>query len=192
MRRDDLFGSIKPILSLYRLPKTDADRIHEDEYLNTIFEAVGWMDSAQFDEVCKKLIQTASPVKKPMPKDFIGAFKDLSSKHNWTKAKVNSCQQCEGLGLVDTSITNTETLEHHKVMKPCPGCRSDTGMKDGWIEDVPVTPKSENKATNWMLNEIEQDYYSPKAAQDLLVKIDEEKINFPEEVVKALVEKAGK
>jgi DnaJ-class molecular chaperone len=131
-------------------------------------------------------------MKKPMPKDFIAAFKDLSSRHNWTKEKVNSCQRCEGTGWVDTSITNIETLEHRNVMKSCPGCRSDTGMKDGWIEDVPVTPKSENKATNWMLNEIEQDYYSPKAAQDLLVKIDEEKINFPEEVVKALVEKAGK
>ena len=192
MRRDDLFGSIKPILSLYRLPKTDADRIHEDEYLNTIFEAVGWMDSAQFDEVCKKLIQTASPVKKPMPKDFIGAFKDLSSKKNWTKAKINNCQQCEGPGLVATSVMKVDSLEHHKAMKPCPGCRTDSGIAEGWIEDVPPPIKNENKATNWMLEEIEQDYYPPRAAQKILDKVDEENINLPEAVVSALVEKAGK
>ena len=192
MRWEEFFESMRPILSLWKLPKTEAEKEHDKAYLNTILDSIGWMDSTQFDEVCRKIAQTAGGMKKPMPKDFIGAFKDLSSRHNWTKEKVNSCQQCEGLGLVDTSITNTETLEHHKVMKPCPGCRSDTGMKDGWIEDVPPPIKSENKATNWMLNEIEQDYYPPKAAQDLLVKIDEEKINFPEEVVKALVEKAGK
>ena len=192
MRWEEFFESMRPILSLWKLPKTEAEKEHDKAYLNTILDSIGWMDSTQFDEVCRKIAQTAGGMKKPMPKDFIGAFKDLSSRHNWTKEKVNSCQQCEGLGLVDTSITNTETLEHHKVMKPCPGCRSDTGMKDGWIEDVPPPIKSENKAINWMLNEIEQDYYPPKAAQDLLVKIDEEKINFPEEVVKALVEKAGK
>ena len=192
MRRDDFIESMGPILSLWKLPKTDAEQDHQKAYLSTIFDSVGWMDSAQFDEVCRKIAQTAGGMKKPMPKDFIGAFKDLSSKHNWTKAKVNNCQQCEGLGLVYTSVMKIDTLEHHKAMKPCPGCRSDTGIAEGWIEDVPPPIKSENKATNWMLNEIEQDYYSPKAAQDLLVKIDEEKINFPEEVVKALVEKAGK
>jgi len=192
MRWEEFFESMRPILSLWKLPKTEAEKEHDKAYLNTILDSIGWMDSTQFDEVCRKISQTAGGMKKPMPKDFIAAFKDLSSKKNWTKAKVNNCQQCEGLGLVDTSVMKVDTLEHHKAMKPCPGCRTDSGIAEGWIEDVPPPIKNENKATNWMLNEIEQDYYSPKAAQDLLVKIDEEKINFPEEVVKALVEKAGK
>ena len=192
MRHDDFSQSMKPILSLYRLPKSQAEREHDSEYLSTIFSAVSWIESHQFDEVCNRITQNASPVKKPMPAQFLAVFRELGQKNGWNKAKVNCCQRCEGTGWVDTSITNIETLEHRNVMKSCPGCRSDSGMKDGWIEDVPVTPKSENKTTDWMLKEIQQDYYPPKAAQDLLGKIDETGASFPDEVVTALVEKAGK
>ena len=192
MRWEEFFESMRPILSLWKLPKTEAEKEHDKAYLNTILDSIGWMDSTQFDEVCRKIAQTAGGMKKPMPKDFIGAFKDLSSKKNWTKAKVNNCQQCEGLGLVDTSVMKVDTLEHHKAMKPCPGCRTDSGIAEGWIEDVPPPIKNENKATNWMLDEIEKDYYPPISAQKILEKVDEENINLPEAVVSALVEKAGK
>jgi hypothetical protein len=192
MRRDELVESMGRILSLYRLPKTESEKNHQNEYLATIFDAVGWMSPLQFDEVCGMIAQTAGGMKKPMPKDFIGAFKDLSSKRKWTRPQREACQRCEGIGFIDTILTNIETLEKRATMRPCPSCKPSEDIAEGYREDPPSPPKSENKAINWMLNEIEQDYYSPKAAQDVLARIDEEKINFPEEVVKALVEKAGK
>ena len=192
MRRDELVESMGRILSLYRLPKTESEKNHQNEYLATIFDAVGWMSPLQFDEVCGMIAQTAGGMKKPMPKDFIGAFKDLSSKRKWTRPQREACQRCEGIGFVNTILTNIETLEKRATMRPCPSCKPSEDIAEGYREDTPSPPKSENKAINWMLNEIEQDYYSPKAAQDVLTRIDEEKINFPDEVVSALVEKAGK
>ena len=192
MRRDELVESMGRILSLYRLPKTESEKNHQNEYLATIFDAVGWMSPLQFDEVCGMIAQTAGGMKKPMPKDFIGAFKDLSSKRKWTRPQREACQRCEGIGFIDTILTNIETLEKRATMRPCPSCKPSEDIAEGYREDPPSPPKSENKAINWMLNEIEQDYYSPKAAQDVLARIDEEKINFPDEVVSALVEKAGK
>ena len=192
MRRDELVESMGRILSLYRLPKTESEKNHQNEYLATIFDSVGWMSPLQFDEVCVMIAQTAGGMKKPMPKDFIGAFKDLSSKRKWTRPQREACQRCEGIGFIDTILTNIETLEKRATMRPCPSCKPSEDIAEGYREDPPSPPKSENKAINWMLNEIEQDYYSPKAAQDVLTRIDEEKINFPYEVVSALVEKAGK
>ena len=192
MRRDELVESMGRILSLYRLPKTESEKNHQNEYLATIFDAVGWMSPLQFDEVCGMIAQTAGGMKKPMPKDFIGSFKDLSSKRKWTRPQREACQRCEGIGFIDTILTNIETLEKRATMRPCPSCKPSEDIAEGYREDPPSPPKSENKAINWMLNEIEQDYYSPKAARDVLARIDEEKINFPDEVVSALVEKAGK
>ena len=192
MRWEDFFESMKPILSLYRLSKTESERDHDKAYLNTILDSIGWMDPIQFDEVCGMIAQTAGGMKKPMPKDFIGAFKDLSSKRKWTRPQREACQRCEGIGFIDTILTNIETLEKRATMRPCPSCKPSEDIAEGYREDTPSPPKSENKAINWMLNEIEQDYYSPKAARDVLARIDEEKINFPDEVVSALVEKAGK
>jgi hypothetical protein len=192
MRRDELVESMGRILSLYRLPKTESEKNHQNEYLATIFDSVGWMSPLQFDEVCGMIAQTAGGMKKPMPKDFLSTFKDLSSKRKWTRPQGESCQRCEGIGFIDTILTNIETLEKRSTMRPCPSCKPSEDIAEGYREDPPSPPKSENKATNWMLEEIERDYYPPKAAQDILARIDEEKINFPEEVVSALVEKAGK
>ena len=192
MRWTDFYESMKPILALYRLPKTESEKNHENEYLSTIFKSVEWINDIQFDEVCVMIAQTAGGMKKPMPKDFIGAFKDLSSKRKWTRPQRESCQRCEGIGFIDTILTNIETLEKRATMRPCPSCKPSEDIAEGYREDPPSPPKSENKAINWMLEEIEKDYYSPKAAQDVLTRIDEEKINFPDEVVSALVEKAGK
>ena len=81
---------MRRIMAFYRRPKTTEDADQLDGYLEALFEAVKHIPGSEFEPVAKEIAKETSPLKKPMPAQFLSLharlFRDRHVRAHVTEA----------------------------------------------------------------------------------------------------------
>jgi hypothetical protein len=176
------------ILSFHNAPKTPADATNLANYMAALYEAVNRMDGFTFEMVCKDLANNMARGQKPMPSQFWAVYHKIKGEQN--AGKVDFCDSCKSTCWVFVHMVNAKTGQEGDFAIPCPKCQHRHPYKDaqpraGWtIQDTP------EKAHEAQLLEMAEKL-GPRGARHVLDLMEKFKVNFPQDVVLKLIDKAG-
>jgi hypothetical protein len=134
VHKNDFDQSMQKILAFYSKPKDREDADHLGDYLAALYESVKWMNPSDLEEVTKKLVQEVSPVKKPMPGQFIAVYHKLRESRG-ERFQKRECASCGSTSMVMVSLMSMKSGEVKPFAAPCPTCQpgKESDPPEGWV-----------------------------------------------------------
>lgn len=134
MNADSFKASMHRIVAVFSMQPDQAAA-----YLNSIFEAVSWMDPYFFDEACKGIVRGFKVgARKPMPTEFMAAFNAAKQRANVPGQVPSSrCTKCDGSGYEYAFFRHDDGRAIEGVV-PCGNCRQ--ADKNAWPFKKGLTP----------------------------------------------------
>ena len=71
MTNDEFKASMERVLAFYASPRSAEEAADFKRYMSALFEVVGTWNGFEFDQVTRQIVNEISPLKKPMPAQFI-------------------------------------------------------------------------------------------------------------------------
>lgn len=188
MNQQEFNSSMARILSFHNAPKTPADAKNLENYLASLYEAVGRMDAFTFERVTKELALNMGRGQKPMPSQFWAVFHRLKGEDN--SGRVDICDSCKSTGWVYAHMLETKTGVEGDFAAPCPKCRLRHPLKDadprlGWIFQDKAASDHEQQLLEMARK------MGPKGARFVLDLSDKHKVNFSDTVLSELVQRSA-
>ena len=187
MTQEEFRTSMIRILSFHRAPKTPAETADVQNYMASLFEAVHPMDGYTFDRVTKELAKNMSRGQKPMPAQFWAVYYKFKGDQN--AQRVDLCDSCKSTYWVYVHMVHAESGREGDFAIPCPKCQVRHPLKDamprlGWtMQDLPA--RSHKAQLLEMAEKL-----GPNGANYVLALMEKFKVNFSEDVVLKLIERA--
>lgn len=189
MNREQFDSSMGRVLAFTQAPKNPAEIQHLQNYMNGLYEAISDMDGFLFEKVTVEICRNMSRGQRPMPGQFRAVYYRLKDEQK-SKQPEQICPSCKNTYWIESTLLETATGKEDIFAKPCPGCQHKHPLKDaplriGWVEhEKPFTPHDQQ-----ML--VQAKTMGAKGARFVLDLIDRHKVKFHDDVVLALVERAG-
>lgn len=189
MNIEQFNGSMARVLAFTQSPKNQAEAEHLNGYMRGLYEAVGDMDAFTFEKVTIELCKNMSRGQRPMPGQFRAIYRRLKEEQR-SSQPTKVCGTCKNVLWVTVRMLESKTGLEADFAEPCPECQSrhplkDAPPKDGWIKvELPRTTHDEE-----MLMKAKT--MGPKGARFVLDMIEKRRVNFHDDVILALIERAG-
>jgi hypothetical protein len=189
VNNDQFKQSMARILSFTQAPKTKDDTDNLNRYLNALYEAIGNMDAFLFEKVTIELAKNMGRGQRPMPGQFWAVYSRLKAEDSASKP-TEVCPSCRNTIWTMVRMMETKTGMEAEFAEPCHGCQQRHSLRDaparsGWI-------KVERKASTHNREMLEKARtMGARGARFVLDLIEKHKTVFSDDVILALVERAG-
>lgn len=189
MNRQQFDESMRRVLAFTQAPKTPAEVQHLQSYMNGLYEAISDMDGFLFDQVTVELCRNMSRGQRPMPGQFRAIYYRLKDEHR-SKQPERVCPSCKNTTWIEVTLMETATGKEDVFAKPCPECQHGHALKDaplrsGWVEvERPAMPHDRRLL-------LEAQKMGLRGARFVLDLVEKHRVNFPDDVLLALLERAG-
>jgi len=189
MNYEQFNESMKRVLAFTLAPKTPADTENLNRYMKATYEAIGTMDAYLFEKVTIEICRNMGRGQRPMPGQFWAVYSRLKAEQKASQP-AEVCPSCRNTVWTMVWMMEQKTGLEALFAEPCPGCQHRHPLKDapprqGWIrvEKKGSTHDQEmlQKATTM----------GTKGARFVLDLVEKFRVNFSEEVILKLIERAG-
>jgi len=177
------------VLSFTQPPKTPADIEHLERYLKSLYEAIGTMDAYLFEKVTVEICKNMGRGQRPMPGQFWAVYSRLKAEQKASQP-AEVCPSCRNTVWTMVWMMEQKTGLEALFAEPCQGCQHRHPLKDapprqGWI-------RVEKKGSTHDQEMLEKaTTMSHKGARFVLDLVEKFRVNFSEEVILRLIERAG-
>jgi len=189
VNREQFDGSMKRVLAFTQVPKTPAEVEHLQRYMNSLYEAIGNMDGFLFEKVTVELCKNMGRGQRPMPGQFWAVYSRLKAEDMASKP-TEVCPSCKNTVWTPVWMMETKTGQEALFVEPCQSCQIRHPLKDapprsGWV-------KVEKKRSSHDVEMLDiANKMTPRGARAILALIEKFRVNFSEEVILKLIERAG-
>jgi len=189
MNFDQFNESMKRVLAFTLAPKTPADTENLNRYMKATYEAIGTMDAYLFEKVTVEICRNMGRGQRPMPGQFWAVYSRLKAEERSSKPP-EVCPSCKNTVWTFVRMMETKTGTEALFVEPCPSCQHRHPLKDappreGWVR----VEQSRTSHDQEMLEKATT--MSPKGARFVLDLVEKFRVNFSEEVILKLIERAG-
>jgi hypothetical protein len=189
MNFDQFNESMKRVLAFTLAPKTPTDTENLNRYMRATYEAIGTMDAYLFEKVTVEICKNMGRGQRPMPGQFWAVYSRLRAEQKASQP-AEVCPSCRNTVWTMVLMMESKTGIEALFAEPCPGCQHRHPLKDappraGWIKveraKIPHDQEMLEKAATM----------GAKGARFVLDLVEKFRVNFSEEVILKLVERAG-
>lgn len=189
MNREQFDGSMKRVLSFTQSPKSPADVEHLQRYMNSLYEAIGSMDAFLFEKVTVEICKNMGRGQRPMPGQFWAVYSRLKAEDTASKP-IEVCPSCKNTIWNMVWMMETSTGAEAMFVEPCHSCQHRHPLKDappraGWVR----VEKNRSAHDQEMLDKASN--MGRRGARFVLDLVERFRVNFSEEVILKLVERAA-
>lgn len=155
MNRVEFNDAMEGIHAFYAPARTQADVAQLEKYMTALHTTVSHIQAADFAEVARRLKTRLNPMKRPMPGDFLGIYRELKGEVAATAS--GNCRSCDSTGFVYVWLYHGETGRSDRFARPCADCQPrhplrHAGVPKGWVE-TESTPHQEPDFASMKINQ---------------------------------------